>query len=157
MINIFALEAQHLIKDEDPFYNAILENNENYQTTATGLGLDNSLPFYNIAQEKKVKSNQLDAKVDYWNIINKKSDINLTFGTIYSKQEFDSDIFQFLSSSNDDIYNPTPLINNGLDYNDVSYVFNDVYLGLHYRLKTGKFTISPVSYTHLTLPTTPYV
>ena len=63
--NIFALEAQHLIKDEDPFYNAILENNENYQTTATGLGLDNSLPFYNIAQEKKVKSNQLDAKVDY--------------------------------------------------------------------------------------------
>ena len=120
-----------------------MENNENYQTTATGLGLDNSLPFYNIAQEKKVKSNQLDAKVDYWNIINKKSDINLTFGTIYSKQEFDSDIFQFLSSSNDDIYNPTPLINNGLDYNDVSYVFNDVYLGLHYRLKTGKFTISP--------------
>ena len=120
-----------------------MENNENYQTTATGLGLDNSLPFYNIAQEKKVKSNQLDAKVDYWNIINKKSDINLTFGTIYSKQEFDSDIFQFLSSSNDDIYNPTPVINNGLDYNDISYVFNDFYLGLHYRLKTGKFTISP--------------
>ena len=102
--NIFALEAQHLIKDEDPFYNAILENNENYQITATGLGLDNSLPFYNIAQEKKVRSNQLDAKIDYWNILNKKSDINLTFGTIYSKQEFDSDIFQFLSNSNENIY-----------------------------------------------------
>ena len=141
--NIFALEAQHLIKDEDPFYNAILENNENYQITATGLGLDNSLPFYNIAQEKKVRSNQLDAKIDYWNILNKKSDINLTFGTIYSKQEFDSDIFQFLSNSNENIYNPTPSINNGLDFNDVSYVFNDVYLGLHYRLKSGKFTISP--------------
>ena len=27
--NIFALEVQHLIKDEDPFYNAILENNIN--------------------------------------------------------------------------------------------------------------------------------
>ena len=100
-----------------------MENNENYQTTATGLELDNSLPFYNIAQEKKVKSNQLDTKVDYWNIINKKSDINLTFGTIYSKQEFDSDIFQFISSSNDDIYNPTPIINNGLDYNDVRLCF----------------------------------
>ena len=120
--NIFALEAQHLIKDEDPFYNAILENNENYQITATGLGLDNSLPFYNIAQEKKVRSNQLDAKIDYWNILNKKSDINLTFGTIYSKQEFDSDIFQFLSNSNENTYNPTPSINNGLDFNDVSYV-----------------------------------
>ncbi|MAK01325.1 MAG: TonB-dependent receptor [Flavobacteriaceae bacterium] len=141
--NIFALEAQHQLKDEDPFYNALLENNNNYQTTAIGLGLDNSLPFYNIAQDKRVKSNQLDAKVDYWNILNKKSDLNLTLGTIYSKQDFDSEIFQYLSESNENIYNPTPLVNEGFDSNDVSYLFNDLYLGLHYRLKTGKFTISP--------------
>ena len=141
--NIFALEAQHLLKDEDPFYNALLENNSNYQTTALGLGLDNSSPFYNIAQDKRVKSNQLDAKLDYWNILNKKSDLNLTFGAIYSKQEFDSEIFQFLSESAEDIYNPTSLVNDGLDYNEVNYVFNDLYSGLHYRLKTGKFTISP--------------
>ena len=141
--NIFALEAQHQLKDEDPFYNALLENNNNYQTTAIGLGLDNSLPFYNIAQDKRVKSNQLDAKVDYWNILNKKSDLNLTLGTIYSKQDFDSEIFQYLSVSNENIYNPTPLVNEGFDSNDVSYLFNDLYLGLHYRLKTGKFTISP--------------
>ena len=141
--NIFALEAQHLLKDEDPFYNALLENNSNYQTTALGLGLDNSSPFYNIAQDKRVKSNQLDAKLDYWNILNKKSDLNLTFGAIYSKQEFDSEIFQFLSESAEDIYNPTSLVNDGLDYNEVNYVFNDLYLGLRYRLKTGKFTISP--------------
>ena len=141
--NIFALEAQHQLKDEDPFYNALLENNSNYQSTALGLGLDSSVPFYNIAQDKRVKSDQLDAKLDYWNILNKKSDINLTFGTIYSKQEFDSEIFQFLSDSTGEIYNPTSLVNDGLDYNDVSYVFNDVYFGVHYRLKTGKFTISP--------------
>ena len=141
--NIFALEAQHQLKDEDPFYNAILENNSNYQSTALGLGLDSSVPFYNIAQDKRVKSDQLDAKLDYWNILNKKSDINLTFGTIYSKQEFDSEIFQFVSDSSGETYNPTSLVNDGLDYNDVSYVFNDVYFGVHYRLKTGKFTISP--------------
>ena len=141
--NIFALEAQHQLKDEDPFYNAILENNSNYQSTALGLGLDSSLPFYNIAQDKRVKSDQLDAKLDYWNILNKKSDINLTFGTIYSKQEFDSEIFQFLSDSGGETYNPTSLVNDGLDYNDVSYVFNDIYFGVHYRLKTGKLTISP--------------
>ena len=63
--NIFALEAQHQLKDEDPFYNALLENNSNYQSTALGLGLDSSLPFYNIAQDKRVKSDQLDAKLDY--------------------------------------------------------------------------------------------
>ena len=141
--NIFALEAQHLLKDEDPFYNALLENNSNYQTTALGLGLENSSPFYNIAQDKRIKSNQLDAKLDYWNILNKKSDLNLTFGAIYSKQEFDSEIFQFLSESGEDIYNPTSLVNDGLDYNEVNYLFNDLYLGLRYRLKTGKFTISP--------------
>ncbi len=141
--NIFALEAQHQLKDEDPFYNAILENNNNYQITAIGLGLDNSLPFYNIAQDKRVKSNQLDAKVDYWNILNKKSDLNLTLGTIYSKQDFDSEIFQYLSEYDENIYNPTSLVNDGFDSNDVSYLFNDLYLGLHYRLKTGKFTISP--------------
>ena len=141
--NIFALEAQHQLKDEDPFYNALLENNNNYQSTAIGLGLDNSLPFYNIAQDKRVKSNQLDAKVDYWNILNKKSDLNLTLGTIYSKQDFDSEIFQYLSEYDENIYNPTPLVNEGFDSNDVSYLFNDLYLGLHYRLKTGKFTISP--------------
>ena len=141
--NIFALEAQHQLKDEDPFYNALLENNSNYQSTALGLGLDNSVPFYNIAQDKRVKSDQLDAKLDYWNILNKKSDINLTFGTIYSKQEFDSEIFQFLSDSSGETYNPTSLVNDGFDYNDVSYVFNDLYFGVHYRLKTGKFTISP--------------
>ena len=141
--NIFALEAQHQLKDEDPFYNALLENNSNYQSTALGLGLDSSVPFYNIAQDKRVKSDQLDAKLDYWNILNKKSDINLTFGTIYSKQEFDSEIFQFVSDSSGETYNPTSLVNDGLDYNDVSYVFNDLYFGVHYRLKTGKFTISP--------------
>ena len=141
--NIFALEAQHQLKDEDPFYNALLENNSNYQSTALGLGLDNSVPFYNIAQDKRVKSDQLDAKLDYWNILNKKSDINLTFGTIYSKQEFDSEIFQFLSNASGETYNPTSLVNDGLDYNDVSYIFNDLYFGVHYRLKTGKFTISP--------------
>ena len=141
--NIFALEIQHLIKDEDPFYNAILENNINYQATAQGLGLDNSLDYFNISQHKRVESNQLDSKLDYWNILNLKSDLNITIGYIYSKQEFDSDIFQFLSLTNTEIYNPTPSINEGLNYNDINYLFNDIYLGLHYRLKTGKFTISP--------------
>ena len=71
--NIFALEAQHLIKDEDPFYNAIIEDKLSYGGTAANLGLDDNQSNYNLAQEKRVKSNQLDAKLDYWNILNKKS------------------------------------------------------------------------------------
>ena len=68
--NIFAFEAQHLIKDEDPFYNAILEDKANYSGTANNLGLNGSQIDYNVGQQKRVQSNQVDAKLDYWNILN---------------------------------------------------------------------------------------
>ena len=145
--NIFAIEAQHLIKDEDPFYNAILEDKDNYENTALALGLEPSQLNYDVVQEKMIFSNQLDAKLDYWHILSPKSDLNFTFGSILSKQEFDSDFYQYLDSGS--IFDPTPIINDGYKTNDVSYLFTDIYLGTHYRLRTGKFTISPGLSTHL--------
>ena len=145
--NIFAIEAQHLIKDEDPFYNAILEDKDNYENTALALGLEPSQLNYDVVQEKMIFSNQLDAKLDYWHILSPKSDLNFTFGSILSKQEFDSDFYQYLDSGS--IFDPTPEINDGYKTNDVSYLFTDIYLGTHYRLRTGKFTISPGLSTHL--------
>jgi len=139
--NIFAFEAQHLLSDEDPFYNAILEDKANYDGTANNLGLDGAQLDYNIGQDKRIKSNQLDAKLDYWNILNTKSDINFTLGTILSNQKFDSNIFQFLDNGSK--FDPTPTINGGLDNNDIDYSFSDVYLGIHYRLKSGIFTFTP--------------
>jgi hypothetical protein len=150
--NIFAFEAQSLIKDEDPFYNAVLQNDpindpndpdddDAFDATAAALGLDSSLSTYNLGQNRRVKSNQLDAKLDYYNILNAVSNINLTLGTILSRQEFNSNIFQFLNDGSQ--FNPTPTINDGLASNDTEYNFSDVYLGVHYRLKSGKFTFSP--------------
>ena len=145
--NIFAFEAQHLLKDEDPFYNALLvndpdpSNSDVFDTTASGLGLDQDQFGYNINQERRVKSNQLDAKLDYYNILNAKSNINLTLGTILSNQQFNSNIFQFLDDGS--LFNPTPTFNDGRDSNDVEYNFSDLYVGVHYRFKTGKFTFTP--------------
>lgn len=139
--NIFALEVQHLFQDEDPFYNAYLEDKTNYLTTANALGLDNLQIAYDVNQEKRVKTNQLDAKLDYWNVLNSKSDINFTLGTIYSKQDFNSTIFQYLD--NNSVFQPTATINDGLNSNNTSYTFSDMYLGAHYRLKLGKFTFTP--------------
>ncbi|MGV8813941.1 MAG: carboxypeptidase regulatory-like domain-containing protein [Gelidibacter sp.] len=139
--NIFAFEAQHLLQDEDPFYNAIIEEKANYEKTATNLGLDPNQLDYNVAQDKRIKSNQLDAKLDYWKVLNAKSNINFTLGTILSKQNFDSEIFQFLDD--DTIFDPTPTFNNGLDTNNTDYNFSDIYLGAHYQFKTGIFTITP--------------
>ncbi|WP_353779609.1 carboxypeptidase-like regulatory domain-containing protein [Winogradskyella sp. 3972H.M.0a.05] len=149
--NIFALEAQHLLQDEDPFYNAILDNDpdsdeDSYDVTAQALGLEGAQLNYNIAQDKRVKSNQLDAKLDYWNVLNTKSNINLTLGTIYSRQDFNSNIFQYLD--NGQVFETTPTINDGLDTNDTQYTFSDVYLGVHYRVKTGIFTFTPGFSTH---------
>ncbi|MGK0387195.1 MAG: hypothetical protein ACI849_001818, partial [Patiriisocius sp.] len=59
--NIFAFEAQYLIKDEDPFYNALLGNDPSnndlepeeqdaYDSTAAALGLDQSMNNYDLAQ-----------------------------------------------------------------------------------------------------------
>ena len=139
--NIFAFEAQHLIQDEDPFYNAIIEDKSTYGNTADGLGLDDSQLNYNLAQDKRVKTNQLDAKLDYWNILNAKSNINFTLGTILSNQQFDSNIFQYLDDGT--VFDSTPTFNNGLDTNDTDYNFTDLYVGAHYQFKTGIFTITP--------------
>ena len=97
--------------------------------------------FYTLEQDRRVKSNQLDAKLDYYNILNAKSNINLTLGTILSRQEFNSKIFQSLDDSS--AFEPTPTFNDGRATNDTEYNFSDVYLGAHYTLKTGKFTITP--------------
>ena len=154
--NIFAFEAQHLIKDEDPFYNALLQNDPNnnddedndaFDDTASGLGLDLDQFFYDLNQDRRVKSNQLDAKVDYFNILNSKSNINFTLGTIFSNQKFNSNIFQFLDDGTR--LDPTPTITDlegnplSASNDDVEYRFSDVYLGVHYRFKTGKFTFTP--------------
>jgi len=149
--NIFALEAQHLFKDEDPFYNAILTNTEGnedaFDSTAEELGFDTTQSAYNFDQNRRVKSNQLDAKLDYYNILNKKSNLNLTFGVILSRQQFNSSIFQFLDSG--DLLQPVPNSNEGRAENDTEYNFSDVYLGLRYRVKSGKFTITPGLSAHL--------
>ncbi|MDN3493896.1 TonB-dependent receptor [Winogradskyella bathintestinalis] len=145
--NIFAFEAQHLIKDEDPFYNVIgLKEEDAFESTATSLGLDTNQNTYNLNQDRRIKSNQLDAKLDYYNILNSKSNINFTLGTILSNQKFNSNIFQFLDDGS--FFDPTASLTNPegellQNENDTEYNFSDIYLGFHYRLKTGKFTITP--------------
>lgn len=150
--NIFALEAQYLNKDEDPFYNVLLGNdpsNNNlapeeqdaYDSTAAALGLNQGLNNYDLNQDRRIKSNQLDAKLDYYNIINNKSNINLTLGSIVSRQDFNSTIFQFLEDGT--FFEPTPTFNAGRAINDTQYDFTDLYLGVHYRFKAGIFTITP--------------
>ncbi|WP_439131085.1 carboxypeptidase-like regulatory domain-containing protein [Polaribacter sp.] len=148
--SIFALEVKHLLQDEDPFYIASLENdpnnnddanNDGFDDAAETLGLDRSLTYYDLEQDRRVKTNQLDAKLDYYYILNQKSNLNFVAGTILSNQSFNSEFFQ-LGTSN--LPNPNiPGINDEQITNDTEYKFTDIYAGLRYRLKTGIFTITP--------------
>ena len=158
--SIFALEVKHILQDEDPFYVASLENDpdnnnpddidsleefeDGFDDAAEILGLDRSNQFYTLEQDRRVKSNQLDAKLDYYYILNDQSNLNFVTGTILSKQNFNSRFFQILDNGAE--FDPTPTIddiNNPQTTNDTDYSFSDIYAGVRYRLKSGIFTFTP--------------
>ncbi|WP_430424199.1 carboxypeptidase regulatory-like domain-containing protein [Maribacter litoralis] len=131
--NIFAVEAQYLYQDEDPFYEAI----RNEFAFVDIFPVDEDQDLYNINQAKKVVTNKVDAKVDYYRVLGDKSNINLTLGTTQSNQNFNSNIFQILD--NEDVINMS-----GDEFgNDVAFHVSDVYVGLHYKVISGIFTFNP--------------
>lgn len=133
--NIFAFEMQHLYQDENPFYNANLLTQPFGADQLSGYNPDQNRNDYN--QNRFVKTNKLDAKLDYYYMVTPKSNFNITLGNTYSYQNFNSHIFQMLDNGtrND--------LNNAENNNDVDYRFNDAFLGFHYKILTGKFTLTP--------------
>jgi hypothetical protein len=130
--NIFAFEMQHLYQDENPFYNA------NLRTQPFDLaGYTSGQNRNDLNQERFVKTNKVDAKLDYYYMVTPKSNINITLGNTFSYQDFNSHIFQILDNgTKNDLNDPT---NN----NQVQYNFNDAFLGFHYKILAGKFTLTP--------------
>ena len=130
--NIFAFEMQHLYQDENPFYNANLRTQP--------FSLSDYIPGQNrndLNQDRFVKTNKVDAKLDYYYMVTPKSNINITVGNTFSYQDFNSHIFQILDNGDKNDLND-PENNNKVNYN-----FNDVFLGFHYKILAGKFTLTP--------------
>ena len=131
--HIFAGYLQHLYQDEDPYYEAIVA----LQPFIDILPLDESVDVFDLNQEKNIKTDKLDSRIDYYYILNDKSNLNLSIGATRSRQDFNSSIFQI----------PDPGTANDLDdadfNNDVTYNFTDLFFGLHYKFKTGIFTFTP--------------
>ncbi|MRX37786.1 TonB-dependent receptor [Flavobacterium sp. LC2016-23] len=130
--NIFAFEMQHLYQDENPFYNANLQSRPFVLS-----GYDPNQARNDLNQDRFVKTNKIDAKLDYYYMVTPKSNINVTLGNTYSYQDFNSHIFQMLDNGakND--------LNNTENNNQVNYNFNDTFLGFHYKILAGKFTLTP--------------
>ena len=130
--NIFAVEMQHLFQEEDPFYNANLKS-QPFNLVGYAPGENRN----DISQNRFVKTSKVDAKVDYYYMLTPKSNINITLGNTYSYQNFNSSMYQTLD--NNDINE----LDDQANQNDVNYNFNDAFLGLHYKILTGKFTFTP--------------
>ena len=131
--NIFALSAQHLWQDEDPFYNANLQQ-LSFANLLTLTMPANGRP-YDVSQNKRVKTNKIDTKLDYYYVINSKSNLNINVGATVSNQQFNTSIFERLNGVENPITSPTTL-------NDVEYAFNDFYAGFVYKFITGIFTFT---------------
>ena len=56
---------------------------------------------------------------------------------MFSLQNFNSNLFQILENGNRNN------LTNASVVNDVKYNFTDTYLGVHYKMLLGKFTINP--------------
>lgn len=154
--NIFAGQLQHLYQDEDPFYRVIQDSipfrgvftqvdpmdpfNSNADTFDP---LQQETGRYNVEQNQRIKTNKLDAKIDYYYVINNKSNINVTLGTTLSEQRFNSGIFQRLAAAG-----PVTSFTDDAFNNDVTFNFSDLFLGVHYKFKTGIFTFTPGATLH---------
>jgi hypothetical protein len=123
---------QNLFQQEDPFYNA------NLQIQPFILAGYNSAQSRNsINQNRFIKTNKTDAKFDYYYMVTPKSNINVTIGNTYSYQNFNSNMFQTLDNGTQNN------LSDSQNTNKVNYVFNDAFVGLHYKMLVGKFTFNP--------------
>jgi hypothetical protein len=141
--NILSFELTHVLRNEDPFYNAIIENESSgiFTETANVLGFNSAVADYNVGQNRKIFSNQADGKVDFYHILSSKANLNFTAGVIRSHQEFDANIFQILDDNS--IANPNPENAQFETSNSTIYNFLDLYAGAHLRFRSGKFTVTP--------------
>lgn len=140
--NIFSGEIQHLYSKEKPLYNATFLNLGSNPNTmalpfATIFPYNLSQNNYSLHQNKTTNTNKVDAKINYYNVLSKTSNLNVQVGTTVSNQKFNSSIFQTLDNGNINMFTDDEF------GNDVSANFSDIYINTTYRFKTGKFTFVP--------------
>ena len=130
--HIFAFETQHLYQNEDPLYNANLQ----FQPFDF-IGYNATQNRNDITQSRFIKTNKLDSRLDYYYVLTPKTNLNFTLANSYVYQSLQSSIDQRLDNGTVNELNAPE--NN----NDVSYRYNDTYLGFHFKWLTGKFTFTP--------------
>ena len=98
--------------------------------------------LYRIHQLKNTKEQNIDAIFKYFWEINNSNHIYTTFGNKFLNEVFLTDDYQTLDD------NTINSFANGGFGNDVSFRLNDLFLGVHYKFRTGIFTFKQGLYAH---------
>lgn len=130
--NIFALESSYLYQYNDPLFNS-LSTDQPFSVLPT----DPNQSIYNLFQFKEIRTHKIDFKLDYYYVINQKSNLNIAFGTTYLDQYYSSFINQKLDDDSIKTLDESDLVN------DVDYTFRDVFGGVFYNMVSGIFTLRP--------------
>ncbi|MGB0837742.1 MAG: carboxypeptidase-like regulatory domain-containing protein [Flavobacteriaceae bacterium] len=130
--NIFALESSYLYQYNEPLFNS-LSTDQPFSVLPT----DPNQSIYNLFQFKEIRTHKIDFKLDYYYVINQKSNLNIAFGTTYLDQYYSSFINQKLDDDSIKTLDESDLVN------DVDYTFRDVFGGVFYNMVSGIFTLRP--------------
>ena len=98
--------------------------------------------FYNIQQVKKVKNSSFDALFKHYWIINNYNHLYTNVGNNLGTTQLQITEKQYLT---DGTINDFATDGFG---NDMDYLLNDLYLGLEYKFKIGKWVNKPAIYAH---------
>ena len=131
--HIFSFEAQHLDQTEDPIGRAVRDRNPFLSL----IPFDSNVQRFDITQNRFIETQKLEAKLDYFYLLNDQSNINLSIGFTNVAQNYLSDFNQTLDDGTAKSFDDEQFNNN------VDFSFKDLYFALNYRIRTGIFTIDP--------------
>lgn len=130
--NVFSLEATYQYRKQDPFYDLL----------TTERPFDSVIPVrddsdFNLLQFREVLTHKQEAAFNYYRILNKTNHINFKVGNNYTSQVLTSAISQRVDGQADQTFTDADL------NNDVDFSFTDYFVGVGYKTKWGKLTVSP--------------
>lgn len=129
--SIISFEAQYLYKRQDPLYDLITNVKPNFAFIPV---VDSG--YYQLQQNRLITTSKVDVMANYYYILNKTNHIEVSAGGSYSGQKLSSEMAQLIDES------VVAFTDTGLQ-NDVNFSLSDVFSGVHYKSKMGKFTIRP--------------
>ncbi|NQZ43855.1 MAG: TonB-dependent receptor [Flavobacteriaceae bacterium] len=136
--NVFSLETNYLYKEQRP----------DFDLNATQQPFVGTIPLqpdtmFRLFQEQRTVTNKLDAEVNYYRVLNNTNHLNFKWGTSLNGQRLRSSLAQRFSDGSETTFD-TPQFGN-----QARFDFWDVYMGVSYRAKLGKLTLSPGMNFHI--------